>query len=379
MMGDQLVALFVVPSARRAGGGDVWLDSLLGRLGKHGISAVALFEEDGELVRRARERGCAALVAAGNADRGPCDPGELVRPVADVIARREPAVTVFWSPRAQVYGARAHALAGGPGRTAWVQHVLPSRFWLHQAASDSPSDLVICVSRAVQARQEHLYPHCPTAVIRPGIDLPAPALPRLAARQALGISSSAPTIGVVGRIEPWKGQDIAVRMLAGMRGKTCSLVLVGDRHSASWPEFAPELDALATELGVTDRVAFTGHRGDAAVLLHGLDILVCASREEGFGLAVLEATAAGVPVVATRCGGPEDVIEHGVTGLLVPAEDPVALAGAVEQLLASPQLATRMTARAKARYREEFTGDHGAARFTGAIRALASGKPPQAP
>jgi glycosyltransferase involved in cell wall biosynthesis len=140
------------------------------------------------------------------------------------------------------------------------------------------------------------------------------------------------------------------------------------------------------------------------VLLHGLDILVCASREEGFGLAVLEATATGVPVVATRCGGPEDVIEHGATGLLVPAEDPVALAGAVEQLLAagllrcmpmigdavalagaveqllaSPQLATRMTARAKARYREEFTGDHGAARFTGAIRALASGKPPQAP
>lgn len=379
MTGDPLAALLVVPSARRVGGGDVWLDSLLARLGRHGISAVALFEEDGDLVRRARERGCAALVAAGNADCGPRDPGELVRPVADVVASHKPAVTVFWSPRAQIYGARAHTLAGGPGRTAWVQHVLPSRFWLHQAASDSPSDLVICVSRAVQARQEHLYPHCPTAVIRPGIDLPASALPRLAARQALGIPPSGPAIGVVGRIEPWKGQDIAVRMLAGMRDKTCSLVLVGDRHSASWPEFAPKVGALATELGVTDRVVFAGHRGDATALLHGLDILVCASREEGFGLAVLEATAAGVPVVATRCGGPEDFIEHGVTGLLVPVEDPVALARTVERLLASPRLAARMTASAKARYREEFTGDHGAARFASAVRTLAGGRPPQAP
>lgn len=71
---------------------------------------------------------------------------------------------MFWSQRAQVYGVLAHQQAGRPGRTAWVQHVIASRFWLHQVASDSPSDLVICVSRAVQARQEHLYPGRATAV-----------------------------------------------------------------------------------------------------------------------------------------------------------------------------------------------------------------------
>jgi glycosyltransferase involved in cell wall biosynthesis len=180
-----------------------------------------------------------------------------------------------------------------------------------------------------------------------------------------------PVIGVVGRIEPWKGQDIAVRMLARLGNKASALVLIGDRHSTSWPEFSCQVDALAAELNVADRVVFTGHRIDASALLRGLDVLVCASREEGFGLAVLEAAAAGVPVVATRCGGPEDMIEHEVTGLLVPPEDAAALADAVERVLASPVMAARIAGRAQLLYRERFTGDHGAARFAAALRVLA--------
>jgi len=238
-------------------------------------------------------------------------------------------------------------------------------------ASNSPSDLAICVSRAVQARQEHLYPGRATAVVHPGVDAPERPLPRRAARHALGISGDGPVVGVVGRIEPWKGQDIAVRMLAGLRDATCSLVLIGDRRSASWPGFTPEVDGLTAELGVNERVIFAGHRGDAARLLHGLDVLVCASREEGFGLAVLEAAAAGVPVVATRCGGPEDMIEHEVTGLLVAPEDPAALAEAVEAVFASPATAARMRDNAQQLHRQRLTAAHGAVRFAEALHRLA--------
>lgn len=155
--------------------------------------------------------------------------------------------------------------------------------------------LVICASRAVQARQEHLYPGRATAVVHPGVDVPGQPLTRQAARHALGIGEEGTAVGVVGRIEPWKSQDIAVRMLARLKDATCTLALIGDRDSASWPGFTPEVDALAAGLGVAGRVVFTGHRDDASRLLPGLDVLVCASREEGFSLAVLEATASGVP------------------------------------------------------------------------------------
>lgn len=371
MTGSALTAMIVVPSARLAGGGDVWLDALLAGLGRHGIAVVAVFEEDGELVRRATEYGCISLVLPGNGDRAKHHLRRLASPVAGVMAEYRPHVTVFWSPRAQVYGALAHQQAGRPGRTAWVQHVIPSRFWLHQAASDSPSDLVICVSRAVQARQDHLYPGRATAVVHPGLDAPRRPLPRLAARQALGIPGEGRAVGVVGRVEPWKGQDIAVRMLARLTDTASSLILVGDRRSASWPDFTAEVDGLAAELGVADRVVFTGHRHDAARLVHGLDVLVCASREEGFGLAVLEAAAAGTPVVATRCGGPEDMIEHEVTGLLVPPEDPAALAQAVEAVFASPAEAARMAGNAQRLHRQRLTAAHGVARFAEALHGLA--------
>ena len=375
MTGSALTAKLVVPSARLAGGGDVWLNALLAGLGRHGVSVTVAFEEGGELARCATEYGCTALVLPGNSDISKPHPRQLVSLVAEVMAEYRPQVTVFWSPRAQVYGALAHQQAGRPGRTAWVQHVIPSRFWLHQVASDSPSDLVICVSRAVQARQEHLYPGRATAVVHPGVDAPERPLPRRAARHALGISGDGPVVGVVGRIEPWKGQDIAVRTLAGLRDATCSLVLIGDRRSASWPGFTPEVDGLTAELGVNERVIFAGHRGDAARLLHGLDVLVCASREEGFGLAVLEAAAAGVPVVATRCGGPEDMIEHEVTGLLVAPEDPAALAEAVEAVFASPATTARMRDSAQQLHRRRLTAAHGAARFAEALHRLAEERP----
>lgn len=364
--------MLVVPSAKRAGGGDIWLQSLLTGLAGRGIESTVVFEEHGELLSHAAHCGHAAAVLDVAADSRPGGLDQLAEPLARLISACRPQVTVFWSPRAQVYGAAAHRLAGQPGRTAWVQHVMPSRFWLHRAASEAPSDLVICVSRAVRARQQQLYPACRTAVVHPGVDVPAGLLPKSAARRALGHDGGA-LIGVVGRIEPWKGQDIAVQMLAELPAGTSSLALIGERRSAIWPEFASHVEKLARNLGVSAEVMFAGHIREAAAYLPALDVLVCASREEGFGLAVLEAMAAGVPVVATRCGGPEDMIEHEVTGLLAAPEDPAALAGAVRRVLADPSLAARVTTGAKVLHRWQFTSGVAAARFAAILAQLAAG------
>lgn len=354
----------VVPSARREGGGDVWLDGLLRHLPPLSACPLVVFDQHGELVEAASEYGCWAVAA---------DAGEL----AGVLHTNPPDVTVFWSPRAQTYGSTAHRAAGAPGRTAWVQHVMPSDFWLHRNASALPTDLVLCVSSAVARLQHALYPQSPTRVLHPGVDLPD-ALSRETARTRLGCSTAGQLIGVVGRVEPWKGQDLAVRMLAelAVRVPATQLVLIGQQRSPMWPEFGAEVAALTHELGLADRIVFAGHIGDASALLPALDVLVCASREEGFGLAAVEAMAGGVPVVSTRCGGPEDVVEDGRTGLLVPAEDPGGLARAVERVLADDRFAADLVISARDAWRAGFTARRSAERFLGVVTDLtAAGSP----
>lgn len=356
----------VVPSARRHGGGDVWLDGLLRYLPRLGVPPLVVFEGAGELVGMAADYGCRPLSLE---NRG----GDVMASaLADLLRAHRPEVTVFWSPRAQVYGSKAHRAAGAPGRTAWVQHVMPSRFWLHQDASALPTDLVICVSSAVERRQCELYPLHPTRVVHPGVDA-CEAVPREVARARLGCAAPEFLVGVVGRIEPWKGQDIAVRMLARLaaRGLDVQLVLLGERCSPSWPGFGPEVAALARGLGLMERVVFPGHVTDVPAVLPALDVLVCASREEGFGLAAVEAMAARVPVVSTRCGGPEDVIEHERTGLLVPVEDPHLLSDAVEHLLVDRGLAAGLAERAGEVWQERFTARSSAEEFLAAVTNLA--------
>lgn len=350
-MSDDLA--LVVPSARRTGGGDLWLEGLLRHLPRLGVPPLVLFAEPGELVTTAQQHGCRAVVVSGTA-------------LTAALHEHRPASTVFWSPRAQIYGTAAHRAAGAPGRTAWVQHVMPSTFSVHRQAAALPSDTVVCVSSPVAERQAELYPTTRTRVVHPGVD-PAPGMPRGRARALLGVPPSGPVVGVVGRVEPWKGQDVAIRMLALLRVPDVRLVLIGQHRSPTWPDFEAVVTTLARDLGVADRVIRTGHIDRASAALAGLDVLVSSSREEGFGIALVEAMAAGTPVVATRCGGPEDIVDDGGTGLLVAPEDPHALAAAVERLLGSPPLVHRLTTAARTRWQTGFTAGASADRFLAAV------------
>jgi glycosyltransferase involved in cell wall biosynthesis len=138
-----------------------------------------------------------------------------------------------------------------------------------------------------------------------------------------------------------------------------------------WPEFRAEVATVARELGIAHRVVFTGHVRDVPAVLPALDVLVCASREEGFGLAAVEAMASGVPVVSTRCGGPEDVIQDGVTGLLAPVEDAIRLADGVEQLLTDHGFAAELAGRARQAWRTRLTARRSAENFLAATTDLA--------
>ncbi len=152
-----------------------------------------------------------------------------------------------------------------------------------------------------------------------------------------------PRIGYVGRLAPQKSVETLLQALPVLATSHAQLVLVGDGPDRE------RLTATAARLGVTDRVHLLGflpHARIAAVLQH-LDVLVLPSRYEELGSVVLEAFAAGVPVVASAVGGIPEVIADRVTGLLFPVGDPAALAEQLDTVLSDPALAGRLAARAQ--------------------------------
>ncbi len=163
-----------------------------------------------------------------------------------------------------------------------------------------------------------------------------------AAPAALPLPPGAPMVLALGRLHRNKAFDILIRALPLLPG--VHLVIAGEG-----PERAA-LAALARGLAVQDRLHLLGWRTDQAALLARCDLLACPSRHEPLGNVVIEAFSASRPVVAADAAGPSELIVPGRDGLLVPREDPDALAAAVNAVLADPALAARLAQSGRARY-----------------------------
>lgn len=181
-----------------------------------------------------------------------------------------------------------------------------------------------------------------------GVELAAfePARDRAAAvRAALGLPRGARVLGTVGRLEPVKGHRHLLDAFGELapRFPDLCLVLVGDG------ELLPELQAYAAALGGADRVRFPGWWDDVPGLLGALDLFALPSLNEGMGRALVEAMAAGLPIVASRAGGIPEVLDGGAAGLLVEPASAGALARGIETLLLDPALGARLGRAARAR------------------------------
>jgi len=151
-----------------------------------------------------------------------------------------------------------------------------------------------------------------------------------ALRRRFGIADDAPVVGFVGRLSPEKGPDVFLRMALGVRERNpaARFIVAGDgpmRH---------HLDAFIRQFDLDGVVHLAGMQSDMPAVFNELDLLVSASHSEAMPLALMEAMACGLPVVATGVGGVPDLILHGVTGWLVGAGDYEGLAGCVLDLLA---------------------------------------------
>jgi glycosyltransferase involved in cell wall biosynthesis len=161
-------------------------------------------------------------------------------------------------------------------------------------------------------------------------------------------------IATVGNIRRVKGHDIFIRAASAIVAKfpNASFSIAGDVLE---PDYFEELKQLAHDLGLTGRIHFAGGVVDLREYLSQADIFVLPSRSEGFSNAIVEAMAASLPVVATDVGGNAEAVVDGVTGFIVPPEDPDALAAAILRLLSDPALAHAMGADGRARASETFT------------------------
>jgi glycosyltransferase involved in cell wall biosynthesis len=170
----------------------------------------------------------------------------------------------------------------------------------------------------------------------------------------LGLQDGLPVIGTVCRlVEPKKGLRFLLEAVARLErevGKpVCQLLIVGEGPAEK------SLRALSEQLGIASHVVFSGMRREIPQLLSMMDIFVLPSLYEGFGIAILEAMAAGKPVVASTVGGIQEFVVSGESGLLVPPGDSVALAGAIRQLLAQPEQAKAMGRRGQEHVRKHYS------------------------
>ncbi len=188
------------------------------------------------------------------------------------------------------------------------------------------------------------------ALIRNGIDLHPFAHSRVAANAPL-------CVGLVGRLDREKGVDLFVKAAAAVLKQ---LPLTRFAVAGDGPD-RETLQALINQLGIRDQVRLLGRQENMPSFYASLDLLVSSSRQEGLPIALLEGMASALPLVATTVGQVPAIIVHGHTGVLVPAEDVEALAGAILSLLQDPLLRERYGAAGRERIASEFS----AARMAG--------------
>ena len=230
------------------------------------------------------------------------------------------------------------------------------------------ADRLVCCSETVAGQFNRLGS---AVTIYPGISRVYAEGDRAGFRARYGLEAASPVIAVVGNLTAGRGQDTAVRALAVIRERLpgAQLVIAGLPHPRPIDEaFAASVHDLASELGVERSVVFTGFVERVADVYAAADVVVNPARfDEPFGRVALEALTAGRPVVASAVGGIPEVLRDGRDALLVPSDDPVALAEAVSRLVEDPALRDRLVAEGSRRVEFEFGEEAGIEAFEGVI------------
>jgi glycosyltransferase involved in cell wall biosynthesis len=327
-----------------------------------------------------------ALLRAVGAEVVELEPARLRRPLAvarsiariAAVARSRGARLLLGNgAHPQVFAAAAARLAGA--RSAYLVHMIHRvPVWRNPAidalATASPFAVALANSAASLEAMRQLRPRARHELLHPGVPLTRVELADVrAARAELGARDGEVLFGVFGRLQGWKGQDVFVEAAARVARESpaARFAVVGGSVFGLEPEYVASLADRARALGLGDRIAFTGQRADVPRLMAACDVVCHTTRvPEPFGMVLVEAMAQGRPVLATRGGGPNEIVEDGETGLLLPPGDAGALADAMGRLAAEPLLRKRFGDAGRTRVEARFEAGRSAERLLAIVERL---------
>lgn len=314
------------------GGAEVMLLHLAEELRRRGHSVLPVGPRDGSgwLAERFRERGFESATFSLSA---PIDPGCWRRLVSllreqriDVVHSHEFTMGVYGGLAANSLSLR-HVITMHGGRYY-------SERWRRRAAlgwAARRSAALVGVSDATASDLRRTLPAVADRVRVVPNGIPVVAGDRAGTRARLGLRDEERLTLAVGNLYPVKGHDVLLRAFATIAttsiGSVWRIAIAGRGESEGF------LRQLATELGIGDRVHLLGLRSDVPDLLAAADLFVLPSRSEGLPLALIEAMGASLPIVATNVGGIAEVVTHDVDAMLVPPEEPAAMAAALARLM----------------------------------------------
>jgi glycosyltransferase involved in cell wall biosynthesis len=351
------------------------LATFLRSVDREQVQPVLVFFEPGPLADEAKALGLEVTVLPAGRLRQPWNVVRTVIALARLLEREQPDLLLNWTPKTHLYGAFAALVAGRGDRVVWWQHAICGRHWLDLSATLLPARAVGCSSLHAAAAQAVTWPRRRVFVVHPGIETPERSgeEARRRRRAALGIPATAHVVGLVGRMEPGKRHVQFLDVVAVLHGRGVPVhgLVVGGPLPGTAPEAIHELEAAVVQRGLDGAVTLTGQVPDARELIELMDVLVSLAPVEAFGIALLEAMAFGIPVVAAAAGGPRELIEDGRSGLLIPTAQPDEAADAVQRILDDVELRERLSAGAEERFRARFGAGRMASEIQRAIAEIA--------
>lgn len=254
-----------------------------------------------------------------------------------------------------------HGFTGGDWKNRWYERL--------QRRAYRRFDAVVAVARPLATELVRTgVPPSRVHVVRNAWQETLPPLERAVARRALGIPTRGLHVGWAGRVSFEKGADVLLDALAylGDSAPRASVLGTGPQRAL--------LEKRARALGLAEHIRWHGAIPDAGRLLAAFDVFVLCSRTEGTPIVLFEAMAAGVPIVATRVGGVPDVVSP-AEAMLVPADDPAALAAAIRGVHEMPAAAARRASAARARLERDFSVAPWLERYESIYRSVCRGAP----